>query len=239
MKERNRVTDAIWTAFTEALRFVVVPLVLVDLVRQHYPQLATAFMTDIETFVLFFGGMIAAASTLEAYYRPGTYKRLLFGLTAIGFLCMWFFVIFGGGVAEIDFGPFFFHFDMSKIVYIILFGMSLKGLLILQTFSVSRRAEEERARKSRVEQAKAKRVREKARAKARAPPPPPSPFSFADMSKTEFEVTADDSVGFAQHVAPRPVPEGMKACEICGTKAPLKDYVCRNCGAWFPKDSDG
>jgi hypothetical protein len=42
VSSKGRLSDAVWTAFTEALAFVVVPLVLVDLVTSNYPQLATA-----------------------------------------------------------------------------------------------------------------------------------------------------------------------------------------------------
>ncbi|MCU0859901.1 MAG: hypothetical protein MUE55_04900 [Thermoplasmata archaeon] len=36
MSSKGRLSDAVWTAFTEALRFVVVPYVLVDLVRRSW-----------------------------------------------------------------------------------------------------------------------------------------------------------------------------------------------------------
>ncbi len=68
MSGKGRLSDAVWTAFTEALRFIVVPLVLVDLVTSNYPQLSTAFMPQIGTFIMFFGGMIVASSTLEAIH---------------------------------------------------------------------------------------------------------------------------------------------------------------------------
>ncbi|MCJ7561526.1 MAG: hypothetical protein MUO84_00760, partial [Thermoplasmata archaeon] len=154
MTRKNRVSDAVWTSFTEALRFVIVPLNLVDLVTNNYPQLSTTFMPNIEMFVVFFGGMIVASSTLEAIHRPGTYKRMLFGITALIFVGMWLFIIFGGGIAQFYFGPYFVEFDMTKIVYILLFGISLKGLLIMMTFTTSRNAEIERARTHRVKLAK-------------------------------------------------------------------------------------
>ena len=226
-----------WTAFTETLRFIVVPLVLVDLVTSHYPQLATAFLDNINSYIIFFGGMIVASSTLEAINRPGTYKRMLFGLTALAFLCLWIFVIFGGGVAEVKFGPYFIRFDMSKIVYIILLGVSLKGLLVVSTFTAGRKFEEQRARKRRLERVKARRVPETT-VQPRPHPHQTKPvFMFANFEKTEFEVTADDLVGYAPSPPERPVPKGMKVCEICGVNAPTKDYVCRNCGAWFPRES--
>jgi hypothetical protein len=210
--------------------------VLVNLVTQHYPQLATAFMENIKVYVIFFGGMIVASSTLEVAYRPGSYKRLLFGLSAIAFICMWFFVIFGGGVAEIQYGPYFVRFDMTYLVYIILVGLSLKGLLVLATFSEHRRIEEERARKRRVELAKARAAAARAK-KAETVAAHTPRMSFGDMLRAEFEVSADDEIGYAPGMPPRPTPKGMKVCEVCGAKAPTKDYVCRNCGGWFSSDS--
>lgn len=236
MTRKSRASDAVWTAFTEALRFIVVPLILVDLVTNNYPQLATAFMSQIEGFIMFFGGMIVASSTLEAVNRPGTYKRLLFGMCALTFVGMWLFVVFGGGVAEFSYGPYFVRFDMTKIVYIVLGGISLKFLLIYMTFSVNRRAEIERARKRRVEDAERSRLQAARSRKARAPMPAQR-FSFEDLSSAEFDVTADDGVGYTPAPYAKDLPKGMKICEVCGVQSPTKDYVCKNCGSWFPADS--
>lgn len=233
---KSRFSDAVWTAFTEALRFIVVPLILLDLVTSHYPQLATAFMPEIEGFVVFFGGMIVAASTLESAHRAGTYKRLLFGLSALVFVCMWLFVIFGGGMAEFSYGPYFVRMDLTKIVYIILAGVSLKGVLVYMTFSAHRRAEVERARKKRAEEAE--RAREEAALVKRRRPAHAAPrAAFSDFSSAEFEVTADDEVGYTPAPNAKDAAKGMKICEVCGASAPTKDYVCKNCGSWFPADS--
>lgn len=233
---RTRFSDAVWTAFTEAIRFVVVPLVLIDLVTSRYPQLTTAFIDNIGLYVMSIGGMITASSTLEAVNRPGTYKRLLFGIAALALVCIWIFVIFGGGVAEVvDYGPYdSIRLDMSKIVYIVLVGVSLKGLLVFQTFAVGRKHEEQQARQRRAELAK----RRAAEAKPKpAPRTSRSDAYFSKFSKVEFEVTADDSVGFSELPAKKAPSPGMKRCEVCGTEAPTKDYVCRSCGAWFPRES--
>ncbi|MBE0517885.1 MAG: hypothetical protein IH630_01510 [Thermoplasmata archaeon] len=238
MTRKNRVSDAVWTSFTEALRFVIVPLILVDLVTNNYPQLSTTFMPNIEMFVVFFGGMIVASSTLEAIHRPGTYKRMLFGITALIFVCMWLFIIFGGGIAQFYFGPYFVEFDMTKIVYVILFGISLKSLLIMMTFTTSRNAEIERARKHRVELAKKRQDETAMHARVvRKASATPRHGAFERLIQAEFDVTADDEVGFTSGPHPRDLPKGIKVCEVCGVQSPTKDYVCKNCGAWFPKDT--
>lgn len=237
MSSKGRASDAVWTAFTESLRFVIVPLILIDLVTSTYPQLATAFMPRIEMFVLFFGGMIIASSTLEAVHRPGTYKRLLFGLCALMFVCMWLFIVFGGGVAEFTYGPYFIRFDMTNIVYIILFGISLKGLLIYMTFSANRRAETERMRKRRVEDAEKGRAKAAAAPKKARPGTSPRTMAFEDLSSGEFDVTADDFVGYTPAPFAKDLPQGMKVCEVCGAQSPTKVYVCKNCGSWFPSDT--
>jgi hypothetical protein len=235
VSSKGRLSDAVWTAFTEALRFVVVPYVLVDLVTSNYPQLATAFMDDIVLYIFFFGGMIVASSTLEAANRPGTYKRMLFGLTALAFVCMWMYVIFGGGIAEVHWGPYNVRFDMSKIVYIMLFGISLKGLIVVSTFSTARKEELKRAKLRQVE-----RARERAEAAKARPAPkarPQDDMQFSEFSRAAFEVTADDLVGHVPEPPPIPREPGTKLCDVCGAKAPMKDYVCKNCGAWFPRDT--
>lgn len=237
MTQRGRLSDATWTAFTDTLRFVVVPLVLVDLVTKSYPELTTAFMPDIKLYIIFFGGMITAASTLEVSNKPGTWKRLLFGLTAVAFVCMWLFIALGGGIAQFTYGPYFVRFDMSKIVYIMLFGVSLKGLLVYSTFSTHKHYLDDQERRRKEERAAE-------RAPARARPLPrskPSGPAFSTMSKMAFEVSHDDSVGYA----PLPPPESkpfqrvlaFKECPICGAKASPKEMTCKHCGAWFPKDT--
>jgi len=236
MSSKGRLSDAVWTAFTEALRFIVVPLVLVDLVTSNYPQLSTAFMPQIGTFVLFFGGMIVASSTLEAIHRPGTYKRLLFGMCGLTFVGMWLFIIFGGGIAEFSYGPYFVRFDITKIVYIVLAGISLKALLVYMTFSVNRRAEVARVRKRRVEDADRLRLQARNAKRAKAARAAAS-LSFERMSSAAFDVTADDAVGYTPAPHVKDLPTGMKICEICGAQSPAKDYVCKNCGSWFPRDS--
>ncbi len=249
MKQRNRLSDSVWTAFTESLRFVVVPLVLIDLVTKNYPLLTTPFMSQIDEYILFFGGMIVAASTLEAMNKPGTFKRLLFGLGALAFVCMWLFVIFGGGIAEFTYGPYHVRFDMTLVVYIMLMGICLKGLLIMDTYSVNKGklAEEDRLRR----EEKAADRREAALAKQAARMRSSTP-SLSSFSKVAFEVTHDESVGYEPPPPPPPPPTSasnesssiratrtvkFKVCPICGEKAAANESVCRNCGAWFSKES--
>jgi len=227
VKKRSPTTDAVWTAFTESIRFIVVPLVLLDLITSHYPQLTTAFLPDIEMYVCFIGGMIVASSTLESYNRPGTYKRMLFGLSALAFLCLWMFAVFGGGVAEFSYPPYLISFDMSKIVYIILVGLSLKGLLIVQTFSTWRQSELSHERKA--EEARAAAMKRLERETS----PRSSRPAFASYRRMEYSVTPDDEVGFAERLpSSRPGP-GQVECPVCGHACPAESHVCDNCGAWL------
>lgn len=240
MRTRNRLTDSVWTAFTEAIRFIVVPIVLVDLIGTHYPDLTTAFMPNIVGYIMFFGGMITAASTLEAANKPGTFKRLLFGLSALAFVCLWLFVILGGGVATFEYGPYFVRFDMSKIVLIMLLGISLKGLLVVSTYTTHKSYLEEKERQHKAEQ-KAEREHEAARKKVVAKQKAAGP-SLSRMSKVAFQVTADDAVGYSpeEHAAKPQHHErtlATKTCSVCGAKASAKETVCKNCGAWFEHGS--
>ena len=236
MRERNRLSDATWTAFTQAISYIVVPVVIVNLVTDRFPDLTTAFTAEIKTYILFFGGMITASSALEAINKPGTYKRMLFGLTALAFICMWLFVIFGGGIAEYTYQAFIVRFDMSKIVYIMLFGVSLKALLVYSTFSAGRSNIVEQKRRESAEA-----TPRKAAPRPHSSRHKPADPAFSNMSKVDFQVTPDDSVGFAP---PPPQPQkpvqrtlAYKECQICGARAAPRETTCKNCGAWFPKDS--
>lgn len=237
---KNRISDATWTAFTEAIRFVVVPIVLISLVTTNYPQLQTAFLPDIQAYILFFGGMIVASSTLECAHRPGTWKRFLYGMTALAFVCLWTFVLFGGGVAEFKYGPYDVRFDMSKIVYIIVLGLSLKGLLVINTYNSNKfaaQAEDKKmAQAASIAAAESESRKKVARAKVKRPQPA---ASFSDFSKMAFEVTPDDYIGFSSPVPRTPVKRKLasKECSICGSKAAPREITCKNCGAWFPKET--
>ena len=241
MRPRSRLSDSVWTAFTEAIRFIVVPIVLVDLVNTHYPDLSTAFMPNIVQYILFFGGMITAASTLETANKPGTFKRLLFGLSALAFVCLWLFVILGGGVATFEYGPYFVRFDMSKIVLIMLLGISLKGLLVVSTYTTHKSYLEEKERQRKAE-TRATREQEAARKKLVAKQKASGP-SLSRMSKVSFQVTADDSIGYSseEHATEQPHHHertlAVKTCAVCGAKASPKETVCKNCGAWFEHGS--
>ena len=246
MRQRSRFSDAVWTAFTETLRFIVVPLVLLNLVTSTYPLLTTPFMDNIVEYVTFYGGMVVAASTLEAMNRPGTYKRLLFGISALVFVCMWMFVMFGGGIAEFTYADYHFRFDITAILYIMLLGVSLKGLLVVDTFSSNRHAikgeEREAAREAALDELAAKRATKPARTRSTSQ-------SFSSMSKVAFDVTSDEAVGYSPPPPPMPEPakapvakaEGLtlhsKVCPVCGERVPGAASECPACGAWFSKDS--
>jgi len=223
---RSRISDATWTAFTESIRFVVVPIMLVNLVMTNYPSLKTAFMPNLATYVLIIGGLIVCASTLECANRPGTYKRLLFGLSAVTFVCFWTFVLFGGGVAEFSYFPYYVRFDMSKILYIVLIGIALKALLVVQTFTSNKHlvVEEHVRRKS-----------ERAALSAPKPRPASRAPSFSSLSKAAFRVTGDDEVGYEPPPPPPPKVAVLdyKECPVCGVKASLRETTCKHCGAWF------
>jgi hypothetical protein len=225
----SRISDATWTAFTESIRFVVVPIMLVNLVTTNYPSLKTAFMPNLVTYVLIIGCMIVGASTLECANRPGTYKRLLFGLSAVAFVCFWTFVLFGGGVAEFSYPPYDVRFDMSKILYIVLFGIALKALLVIQTFASNKHlvVEEQVSRKA-VRIMRAAPALPKARPASRTP-------TFASLSKAGFRVTGDDEVGYEPPPpsTPKAAVQDYKECPVCGVKASLKETTCKHCGAWF------
>lgn len=244
MSHRSRLSDSVWTAFTEAIRFVVVPLALIELVTSNYPLLTTPFMPYIREYVLFFGAMVVAASTLEAMNRPGTFKRLLFGLSALAFVGLWLAVLFGGGIAEFTYGPYHFRLDLTKLVYIMLVGISLKALLVVDTYTVHKPQLAEEAARKRREESGARRAVARTRKAAHQVKHTPS---LESMTKVAFEVTPDISVGYSSPPAPDeplspapPPPEAAvrhRTCPICGERVRSSESICPNCGAWLTRDS--
>ena len=216
---RSRLSDTVWTLFTETIRFIVVPLILIDLVKRNWPQLSTAFLGDIVPLTLGFGALIVAASTLEVANKPGTFKRMFFGISALTFLALWLFVAFGGGIASFTYYPYNFTFDMSKIVYIMLIGLSLKALLIVRTYTDNKHL-----------------------IAAEKPAPPPrrpaarrAASEFGSLSRIAYQVTSDDDVGYSSAKPPidSPPAEATGKCPVCGNEVGSGDRSCPYCGAWL------
>jgi len=229
-RQRSRVSDSVWTFFTETIRFVVVPLVLIDLVKTNWPQLSTAFLGNILEYTLFFGGLIVAASTLEVMNRPGTFKRMFFGLSSLAFLCLWLFVVFGGGIASFTYYPYLVKFDMSKIVYIMLLGIALKGLLVVRIYSDNKHliVEQKETKQGGVFLGVGRPLPNKPVARRTAT------HAFGAMSRVAYEVTGDEDVGSAVHSRP-PIgsTEAAGVCPVCGASVGPKDPMCPSCGAWL------
>ncbi len=218
-RPRSRVSDTVWTLFTETIRFIIVPIVLIDLVRTNWPQLSTAFLGDIVPLTLGFGALIVAASTMEVANKPGTFKRMFFGLSSLAFLALWLFVIFGGGIAAFTYYPYSFRFDMSKIVYIMLIGISLKALLIHRTYADNKHL-----------------------IKVEKPPESPkkrqprrASSEFGSMSSMAYQVTSDDDVGYSSARPPIESPESQAVgrCPVCNNEVRPGDRACPYCGAWL------
>lgn len=217
---RSRISDTVWTLFTETIRFIVVPLVLIDLVKTNWPGLSTAFLGDIVPLTLGFGALIVSASTLEVANKPGTFKRMFFGISALAFLALWLFIVFGGGIATFTYLPYTVTFDMSKIVYIMLIGLSLKALLIYRTYTDNKHliADE-----------------------TKAAPPPRRPVrrtassEFGSMSRVAYQVTPDDDVGYSSERPPIDYPSSQAPgkCPVCGNEVRPGDRSCPYCGAWL------
>lgn len=231
-KQRSRISDSVWTFFTETIRFIVVPLVLIDLVKTNWPNLTTAFLGNIVEYTLCFGGLIVAASTLEVMNRPGTFKRMFFGLSGLAFLCLWLFVIFGGGIASFTLFPYVVKFDMSKIVYIMLVGIALRSLLVVRVYSDNKHLitdeKEKKASFALFRAAEPKPPLRKPLTRRTATP------AFGSMSRVAYEVTGDDGVGSAVQPRPPLAPgEDTGACPVCGAPVGPKDPMCSSCGAWL------
>ncbi len=219
---RSRISDTVWTLFTETIRFIVVPLVLIDLVTHTWPQLSTAFLGNIVPYTLGFGALIVAASTLEVANKPGTFKRMFFGISALAFLALWLFVVFGGGIASFSMYPYTFRFDMSKIVYIMLIGISLKALLIFRTYADNKHLvmQEEKAKAASASQHRI--------------PRRTTSTEFGSMARVAYQVTGDDDVGYSSSRPPIDAPDAAAGrCPVCGNEVGSGDRSCPYCGAWL------
>jgi len=200
--------------FSELIRFVIIPLILIDVIMSYYPLLSQETATWLASHLLVIGAFVAVFVAMETYFPKGSWLKLMFGIFAVATLCVWFWFLLDTGSIEFPFGPLSISINIIGLAIVILIAVALKGLLPVAQFIVAR---EEMKQKSKASAAMAG---EPAPGSAPASAPvTPSPIRSPTDSSTEEE--------------PPPPDDFLVSCPMCKSKIPASKDVCPNCGAWI------
>lgn len=207
--DRKRRIAATIAFFSEAVRFIVLPLLLLYIVISNFPILApeAAFRRMASTLIIF-GGLIALSSSMEAYFPLGSKLKMIFGIISIVTLCAWFWFLFSNERIVIPFGSLTITLDLFGLLMVILFAISLKGLLPIGQYLMAR---DEQRKKAESEVAKCVSTR-------------PAPVTQAVYVWNE---------AISDEPEPPPPEDFVIFCPVCGAGISPSDDICPRCGAWI------
>lgn len=217
-EKRRRIAVTI-TFFAEAIRFIIIPLILLMLVLSQFPLLTPDMAARIPRSLILFGGMVALFSAMEAYFPKGTYLKMIFGLLSVATLCGWFWSIFNGEELTFPYGRANIAINIVDLMLVIIAAISLKGLLHVTSFMAA--SEENRRREATLVRKREERAATRAR---------------------KFEVIPDNDVhesGFLHwyheiELEEPPPPEDMlTTCPVCFREVQDTEKICPDCGAWL------
>jgi lysylphosphatidylglycerol synthetase-like protein (DUF2156 family) len=111
---------------TSALIFVLVPLLFIGLAAVNYPGVVSGFNTTLQR-VLVMGTLLTILGYYEGFYQLGSRRRLLAGITQVGALLLWFFLLLGRASFERRFEEYTFTIEFAPLVVMFMAGISLKA----------------------------------------------------------------------------------------------------------------
>ena len=197
--------------FSELIRFVIIPLILIDVIMSYYPLLSQETATWLASHLLVIGAFVALFVAMETYFPRGSYLKLTFGIFAVVTLCIWFWFLLETGSIQFPFGPISISINVFGLALVILFAVALKGLLPVTQFIIARGE-----------------MRRKAEASA-------SGVEFSEETTSAAAVAPVVETSTQDSVAEEPPPpdDFLVNCPVCGSKIPASQDVCPNCGAWI------
>jgi len=206
-KKKNHPVAATIAFFSEAIRFIVIPLVilyiLIDyLAQSHYAILLTGQETNrIATEVIVFGIVIAILAAAEAFLPRGTKMRMVFGILAIGTLCLWFWIILSSQLIRFSIGQWNLSLNITGIVTLMVSVIALKMLIpIAQYMSAKSRGA-------------------------------PAAVGITGAAATSGTPPTENIIVDKEEP---PAPEDfMIKCPKCGAEIHASVDVCPNCGTWI------
>lgn len=207
-KTKTHTVAAVIAFFSEIIRFIVIPLVLLNVLIGAYPLLSHETVTQMASGLMVFGALVAIFVAMETYFPKGSVLKFIFGVLAIATLCLWFWYLLNSGSIRFSMGALQVAINITGLAFVILAAVAIKGLLPLAQFFVYRGD----LRRAKVAVASADAPVQKAQATTVSPP------SVAPSSAEE---------------EPPPPEDFTVTCPICKWRIPATDDVCPKCGAWI------
>ena len=216
---RHRIAATI-AFFSEAVRFIVIPLVLLYVIMYNFPMLRLeSTFSQMANSLIIFGGLIALFASLEAYFQMGSILRMIFGVLAVVVLCAWFWFIFTGKDMTFPYEQVTVSLDIVGLILVILIAVSLKGILpIAQFFLAKDELQRKKQKKAEAAAMKAKRGTGRKRVE--------SPAATALHWIKEPDEPDDDK-------EPPPPDDFFMKCPVCKSAISSSENMCPHCGAWI------
>lgn len=207
--ERKRRIAATITFFSEAIRFIVLPLILMYIIISSFPILVSEFeFRKMASILIIFGGLIALVSSMEAYFPLGSKLKMIFGITSIATLCAWFWFLFSNEKIVVPFGSLVITLDLFGLLMVILFAISLRGLLPIGQYLIARGNLREKAESERLRRASGRLI---------------SPRQIAYI----------ETENVSEECEPPPPEDFIISCPACGASISPRDDICPLCGFWI------
>jgi hypothetical protein len=209
--EKTHSVAATIAFFSELIRFVIIPLILIDVIMSYYPLLSQATATWLASHLLVIGAFVALFVAMETYFPRGSWLKLMFGVFAVVTLCVWFWFLLETGSIEFPYGPLSISLNIIGLAIVILIAVALKGLLPVGQFIVAR-----------------KEIKRKKMASASAAGESPSRLAPAPVPVLSTPPSAS-----ATEEEPPPPEDFLIRCPACRSKISASKDVCPNCGTWI------
>ena len=200
--------------FSELIRFVIIPLILIGVIMSYYPLLSQETASWLSSHLLVIGAFVALFIAMETYFPRGSWLKLTFGIFAVATLCVWFWFLLDTGSIVFPFGPLSISIDIIGLMIVILFAVALKGLLPVAQFIVARG------------EMKRKRTASASESGESSPGPAPAPDPVAPTPSTPPSISSTEE-------EPPPPDDFLVSCPVCHSKISASKDVCPNCGAWI------
>ncbi len=123
------------------LIYAILPFIVITFIRSNYTDLDQARLNNVIMWTSIIGTTIAIISYFETYYPPGHKGRLVSGIISTGMMYIWIYGLFGGTTIRSTYGEYEFFIDISRMLALIIFGISLKLIYRIIEFITCRKTQ--------------------------------------------------------------------------------------------------
>jgi hypothetical protein len=195
--------------FSEAIRFIVIPLVilyiLIDmLARGQYALMLTGEeINGVASDAIIFGLLVAVFAAMEAYYPKCSRARMACGILAVGTLCAWFWFVLSGQTINLSLNEWNISIDIRGLLVMMMFVIALKAIVPVAQYLAAK------GRMSQVTPVAAA----------------PAAVGSAEVSRPKIHRQVQEE--------PPPPDDFVVTCPKCKRGIPASANVCPHCKTWI------